>query len=688
MGRGRGRSRRDVLLHRAADPSREAGHQSGSHHQPDLARRRRAASHPMKRILRVLIVEDAEDDATMLVDELRRGGFDVRHTLVQTAEGMRAALDQQTWDVVVSDYSMPQFTGLEALSVLKASGLDVPLIIASGTIGEETAVEALKAGACDFFLKDRLGRLVPAIAREMREVAGRQAKRNLELAFAETRERMQFALEAAGVGVWESEIASGSATWSDVMEQLHGLPVGGFGSTIDAFVECIHPDDRQAVLGKIAQATRERADSRLEYRTTWPDGSTHWISRIGRTFYNETGEPIRAAGVGMDITAQKNLEDQYRQAQKLESIGSLAAGIAHDFNNLLTIVTGYCELLAARFAGDKTATGDLDEIRRAGTSATALTRQLLAFSRRQILALRVLDLNTILTDSQRMMRRLVEESVRIQLRLAEDLSPVTVDAGQVEQVLLNLVINARDAMPDGGVVTIETQNVVLDEADARMHMDVQPGSYVLLSVADTGSGMSPDVQAQVFEPFFTTKERGRGTGLGLSTVYGIVKQSGGHIWVESEVGAGTTFRIYLPVATDADLPVTAVPRASSNVLNGAETILVVDDEPSLRALTKRILQRYGYTVLLAANGEEAQRISRSHRGPIGVALMDVVLPGCGGRAVAEWITSQRPETRIVYMSGYTYDAITPNGMLDPGTTLVQKPFTPETLIGRIREALS
>jgi len=643
----------------------------------------------VKRLLRVLIVEDNEDDATMLLEELRRGGFEVVHVRVQTAEDMRAALGEQTWDVVVSDYSMPQFTGLKALSVLQSTGVDVPLIIASGTIGEETAVEALRAGACDFLLKDRLARLIPAIEREIREAKGRHARRALELAFAVNKERMEFALEAAGVGIWESELASGGRiTWSDVLEQLHGLPVGGFGNTFDAFVECIHPDDRQGVLDSIAQSTRERSDSRVEYRTTWPDGSTHWINRIGRTFYSETGEPLRSAGVAMDITGQKDLEEQYRQAQKLESIGGLAAGIAHDFNNLLTIVSGYSELLAARLVGDAAATDDLDEIRRAGASATALTRQLLAFSRRQILAPRVVDLNTILTDCQKMVRRLVEANVRIDLRLADNLSRVTVDAGQIEQVLLNLVINARDAMPGGGVVTIETKNAVLDEPYTRTHRDVQPGSYVLWSIRDTGGGMSPEVQARLFEPFFTTKERGHGTGLGLATVYGIVRQSGGHISVHSEIGVGTTFKIYLPVAANSDIPAIAAPKAPSSILTGTETILVVEDEAALRTLNERMLQRHGYTVLLAANGEEAQRICQDHRGPIHIALVDVMLPGKGGRAVAEWITQQRPETRIVYMSGYTYDAITHHDMLEPGMTLVQKPFTADTLIRTIREALS
>ena len=642
----------------------------------------------MNPLLRVLIVEDSEDDATMLLAELRRGGFDVAHVRVQTAEAMRAALVESVWDIVVSDYSMPTFSGLEALTLLKRTNSDIPLIIASGTIGEETAVEALRAGASDFLVKGRLARLVPAIERELREAEGRRARRTIEKILSQTRERKQFALEAAGVGTWELDIASGRTSWSDILERLHGLPVGAFPGTFDAFIECVHPDDRQRVLDTVSASVRNQSDSRVEYRTTWPDGSTHWITGVGRTFYSNTGEPIRAAGIGMDISVQKNLEEQFRQAQKLDSIGGLAAGIAHDFNNLLTVMTGCCELLMDRFAGDAAAEQDLREIHRAASSATELTRQLLAFGRRQILAPQVVDLNGILTESQKMMRRVVEENVRIDLKLADHLAPIDVDPGQIEQVLLNLVINARDAMPNGGVVTIETDNVVADEKYARGHLDVQPGSYVLLSVSDTGTGMSSEVQSRLFEPFFTTKERSRGTGLGLATVYGIVKQTGGHIWVYSETGIGTTFKIYLPVASSTEASAIARPRQSPGTLRGSETILVVEDEASIRALAERVLRRHGYTVLLAASGEEAQRVCAGHRGPIHVVVTDVVMPGMSGRAVGEWIGQQRPEAKIIYMSGYTDNAIAHHGVLEAGTNFLQKPFSPDALASKIREVLS
>jgi two-component system cell cycle sensor histidine kinase/response regulator CckA len=635
--------------------------------------------------LRILIVEDSEEDELLLVSALQAGGFEVVHTRVQTADGMRAALLEQTWDVVVSDYTMPAFSGIEALAVLKATGIDVPLIISSGTITEDMAVEALKAGAADFVLKGRLARLVPAIDREIRQAVGRRQRVLVEGVLSETTERMQFALESAGVGTWEAELASGKATWSPILEKLHGLPVGGFGGTIEAFIACIHPEDRQQVLERISQSQRDRTSVQLEYRTIWPDGLIHWVAGMGRTLYDEMGMPIRAAGASFDITARKNLEEQVRQSQKMEAIGSLAAGIAHDFNNLLMIMSGYCELLADRLQGDMENTAELTEIQRAASSATTLTRQLLAFSRRQILAPQALNLNSILIDSQKMMRRLVEENVQINLRLAEHLSPINIDAGQVEQVLLNLVVNARDAMPNGGVVTMETSNVVIDEAYAGGHVDVQPGPHVLLSVRDTGHGIPADVKARLFEPFFTTKERGRGTGLGLATVYGIVKQSGGHIVVDSEAGVGTAFTIYFPAAVGAVVSIAAAAKKAPATLAGDETILIVEDDESLRALAERSLRRYGYRLLLAKSGDDAQKILAAHDGPVHVVVTDVVMPNGGGRALGDWIARHHPETKVIYMSGYA-DAIVQHGILDPGTIFLQKPFSPESLASKIREA--
>jgi len=638
--------------------------------------------------LRILLVEDSEHDMRLLMRHLSRNGVEFTLTRVQTAAAMLEALTTGTWDLILSDYSMPQFSATAALDILRSTGLDLPFIIVSGTVGEETAVTALKAGAHDFLTKDRLGRLVPAIQREVREAAERRKLRLAERALTETQMRMQFAMEAAGVGTWEADLASGRLIWSELLERMHGLEPGSFRGTVEAFLETVHAADRDRLRQEMSHVVRSQHDFTHEYRTVWPDGSTHWIVSFGRVVADAAGDFTRAAGVSLDVTHQKTLEGQLQLAQKMESIGNLAGGIAHDFNNVLTVITGYCSFLEDRLQGDPGASDDIGQIRRAAESATALTRQLLAFSRRQVLAPKVLSLNAVLTDIQKMLRRLIEEHVRIELKLARDLPLTNVDPGQMEQVVMNLAVNARDAMPDGGVLTFETSAVELDEEYASTHLDVQPGRYVCLAVKDTGCGIPPDILQRVFEPFFTTKPTGKGTGLGLATVFGIVKQSGGHLTVSSEVGVGTTFLICLP-AVGADVPEQLLPGpAVAGGLNGTETVLVVEDDARLRALDQRVLARYGYNVLVAASCEEAQRVCTEHEGDVHIVLTDVVMPGGSGKKFADWIAETRPSTRVIFMSGYTDNAITQLELGAPGMHYLQKPFTPEMLARKVREVLS
>jgi two-component system cell cycle sensor histidine kinase/response regulator CckA len=637
--------------------------------------------------LRVLIVEDSDDDLLLLLHELDRGGYAVSYTRVETTDGLRSALEED-WQLVLSDFSLPTMTAHDVLRVVRAERPDLPCIVISGTITEEAAVDVLRGGARDFVVKERMARLLPAIERAVSEAAERQRLRATEATLRETRARMQFALESVGIGFWDWNVRSGRTIWSDVLERLHGLQPGTFGGTHEAFIDAVHPDDRQQVLRSLEQARRDSADSRIEYRTLWPDGSMHWMIGIGRMFFDDEGKVVRAAGVGMDITTQKQLEDQFRQAQKMESIGNLAGGIAHDFNNLLTVIVGCCELAEARVQSDPDAAESLEGIRTAAVSATALARQLLTFSRRQIVTPRLLDLNDSITGFERILRRLVEANITIDVRLAPWLRTVRVDPGQVEQVLLNLVANARDAMPDGGTVTIETRTATVNAHASRTHSDVAPGEYVLLAVSDTGCGMSPEVRARLFEPFFTTKPPGQGTGLGLATVYGIVKQSGGHILVRSTPGRGTTFEVYLPSEASSRDGGPEEGKRSATSLAGTETILVVEDNASLRRLNERILQRYGYTVLVAGEGEEALRICADHQGPIHLVLVDVVMPGDSGPVVGEWICERRPGTKIVYMSGYTGEAVNRHSMLRPGTVFLQKPFDATQLARTVRDVLS
>jgi two-component system cell cycle sensor histidine kinase/response regulator CckA len=646
------------------------------------------ATTAVRRPLRVVIVEDREDDLLLLLHELDRAGYAVSHSRVETVPALRRVLAEREWDLVLSDFSLPAMTAHDVLRTLHIDHPELPCIVISGTIAEEVAVDVLKAGARDFVVKERLARLVPAIERELRESVERRRLLAAEATLHETRERMQFALESVGIGFWEWDVRSNTTIWSDVLERLHGLQPGAFGGSHEAFIAAVHPDDRDAVRQSLEQAKRDARDSRIEYRSVWPDGSVHWLVGIGRMFCDDEGRPVRAAGVGMDITNQRQLEAQFRQAQKMESIGNLAGGIAHDFNNLLTVIAGCCDLASPYTVADSDAAESLEGIRSAADSASALTRQLLTFSRRQVVKPRLLDLNDTITGFAKILRRLVEENVHIEFRLAASLGLVSVDPGQAEQVLLNLVANARDAMPHGGTITIATDDAALDNQECPRPSDLRAGAHVVLSVTDTGSGISKEVQSRLFEPFFTTKPRGRGTGLGLATVYGIVKQSEGHICVCSELGSGTTFRIYLPVVSESRDSRPAEEQKNILSLTGSETILVVEDNAPLRRLTDKILQRHGYTVLVASDGAQAQQICAEHQGPIHVVLMDVIMPGESGPTVGEWICQRRPDTKVIYTSGYTGDAISHHRVFRPGNVFLQKPFNATQLARAVRDVLA
>ena len=388
-----------------------------------------------------------------------------------------------------------------------------------------------------------------------------------------------------------------------------------------------------------------------------------------------------------DRTAQRKLEAQLVQAQKMEAIGRLAGGVAHDFNNLLTAITGNARLLLMRLDEKYPLREVLEEIRDAGDRAASLTRQLLAFSRKQPLRLAVLNLNDVITDMNNMLERLIGEDVKIGTALESDLMSVKADPGQMEQVIMNLAVNARDAMPHGGKLTIGTVNVLLDKAYWREHdVEVKPGPYVMLNVIDTGIGMDEETESHIFEPFFTTKEKGVGTGLGLATVYGIVKQMGGYVWVYSEPGQGTVFKIYLPGVEMAPEPVKRETTPLQE-LHGSETVLLVEDNKSVLNLAREILKEYGYNTLQARNGKDALKVSEAHEGPIHLMLTDVVMPGMNGRETAERIQSMRPEIKVIYMSGYPDDRISDRGVLASGTNFLDKPFSPESLVRKIRKVL-
>jgi PAS domain S-box-containing protein len=398
------------------------------------------------------------------------------------------------------------------------------------------------------------------------------------------------------------------------------------------------------------------------------------------------GLVIGIFGIGQDITDRKRLEEQLLVSQKMEAVGRLAGGVAHDFNNLLGVIVGYSDLVLDAFPSEDPRHQQLEQIKKAGLRATSLTRQLLTFSRKQVCQPVVLDINALVTDFNKMLRRMVGEDIEFTNALHQGLGQVKVDPGQIEQVIMNLVVNSRDAMPNGGKLIIETANVDLDEDYCLLHPSVQPGRYVMLAVSDSGSGMDAKTQARIFEPFFTTKEEGKGTGLGLAIVYGVVKQSEGHIWVYSELGKGTTFKIYFP-RIDEPAQSAATDRGEAGSLRGFETILLAEDSTLLRVLTCALLENNGYEVIAAENGIEAVKLAERCDRPIHLLLTDVVMPGMSGREVASYLTAKRPDMRVIYMSGYTNDVIAHHGVLDSGISFIEKPFSQETLMRKLREVL-
>jgi two-component system cell cycle sensor histidine kinase/response regulator CckA len=416
------------------------------------------------------------------------------------------------------------------------------------------------------------------------------------------------------------------------------------------------------------------------------DGKPVVVRLSGRAFRGER-DNIFYELFAEDITEHRALEQQFRQAQKMEAVGRLAGGIAHDFNNLLMVISGYSELLLDRVGPDPALRGPTQEIGKAAERATSLTRQLLAFSRKQMLAPKVIDLNLVVTESLKMLKRVIGEDIDLIMVPGGDLGAVKADPGQIEQVIMNLAVNARDAMPHGGKLTIETENVTLDQDYARYHAPVKPGEYVMLAISDTGVGMDAETQTHIFDPFFTTKGP-KGTGLGLSTVYGIIKQSDGHLWVYSETNKGTTFKIYLPRVSAPGAIATAQPAASAATSErGHETILLVEDEPNLRRLTRHALQKQGYNTIEAADGAAAMQLAFDYKGPIHLLLTDVIMPGMNGRELANQILTRRPDMKVIYMSGYTENAIGHNGTLEEGVVLLQKPFTLSALKTKVREVL-
>jgi two-component system cell cycle sensor histidine kinase/response regulator CckA len=877
--------------------------------------------------LHLLLLEHASTDVELCLMELERGGFDVRADVVGTQGDFEAQISANTYDIVLADYRLPDWTGMDALAVLQKHRGEIPLVLVTGTLGDELAVECLRQGVADYVVKQNLSRLPLVVRRVLDERRAREDSaraqdtiRKLTLAvdqspasviITDTAGKIEYvnqrfvdmtgysAAESRGQSprllksgrtpldvyqdmwqtlcrgeVWHGELLNRTrnealawhsvtispvrdsqgmvthflSTQEDITsrkraerelrereerfrqiaenikevffvmdaayqqtlyispayEQIWGRTCRSLYENPRSFLEPLSADDRGRLIAMISQTQQGEQPADIEFRVVRPDGEVRWVLTNAAPIRNERGEVYRITGVAMDITERKrveealaesealyrkvieasfdgiavseagvvleanrgfaeifgyaqdevigrsaqdlvaeesleaalqhiadghegayelvgkrkdgtkilleamarnhsiggrrgrltalrdvtekrHLEEQFRQGQKMEAVGRLAGGVAHDFNNLLTVIISCTELLLMDSEEGNPLRDNMEEIRKAAQGAAELTRQLLAFSRQQVVEPKLVTIEEVVASAEKMLQRLIGEDVELVAVRNDDPATVKIDPSQLEQVIVNLAVNARDAMPDGGRLTLETSSVELDEAYARAHWPATPGRFALLAVSDTGIGMTEQTRGRIFEPFFTTKDVGKGTGLGLATVYGIVKQGGGFIWVYSEPGQGATFKIYLPRVDEAPTGSEQVTTATSLV--GTETVLLIEDSPALRATARQILARYGYTVLEAPNGKAALALVGSLGGPIHLLLTDVVMPGMSGRELAERFTVSRPGVKVLYMSGYTDDAVVRHGVLRPGIAYLQKPFTPETLARKVREVL-
>ncbi|HEX6432938.1 MAG TPA: PAS domain S-box protein [Gemmatimonadales bacterium] len=764
--------------------------------------------------LRILILEDVPMDAELVEYELERAGMPFVSRRVDSREEFLTELDTFRPDVVLSDYSLPRFDGMTALSLARERAPSIPFLIVTGSVNEETAVGCMKAGATDYLLKSNLARIGPAIQAALERERARAEKIHAQSALAASERRFRslvqnssdlvtivapdgsilYASDSAEriVGYSPSELVGTSLLQyldRDDVEPVQGLLQNGDGKPaadvagptefrlrradgtpvwLEAVGTNLLTDStiRGIVLNARDVSERKRADRALReseerYRDlfdnasdlvcmaapdgtllyvnqAWQDGTGYTEDEIGRmrlldivhpdsrSHYSQVlervlggerldhvelilvpkseppitvegnlsctfkeGEPSVIRGIYRDITERKRVEEHLRRAERMQAAGKLAGGVAHEVNNMMTGVIGFSEFLLRSLEPDDPRRADVEEVIRAGTRAADVTRQLLAFTRQQFLQPQLVDINTVVIEMEKMLRHSLGEDKRLEFRLSPNAGQMRADRGQLEQVLINLVLNARDALDSHGRVTIETAMATWDTVYAERHggVDIPLGRYVMLAVSDTGCGMDRQVQQRIFEPFFTTKAIGQGTGLGLSTVYGIVKQSGGFVWVYSEPGQGSVFKVYLPEAralypteVTSDAPATA-PQG------GSETILVIEDEEVVRHLATRGLRDHGYTVLEAKNGAEALSYIREHPGSLDLVICDVVMPEMGGRELGQHLAMFDPELSVLYMSGYTGDDVFQRGLLDPGAPFQQKPFTPATLASKVRTML-
>lgn len=757
--------------------------------------------------VKVLMLEDNPDDAALIMRQLTSSGLLIDGDHVRGASEFMERLDSHRYDLILCDFSLPGWNGLEALRWVRKSGRDTPFIYVSGTLGEDVAVECIREGATDYVLKNNLSRLPHAVRRALEEWGLRWTKRRIEKEKQDSERQYELLFESNPAPMWvidrntlaflavndaavnnygysqeefrnmnaldilpkdEGQKGLRSLLQKDqkqfqVTEHTRHLKKDNTVVEVEISVNAVQFCDIDAMLvlahditeirtsqeklrhseEKFAKAFRSspmaitistKDEGRyievndaflrmLDFDREWVIGRSSielrvWdvpedrdemvreLERSGRvalfeTRFHSKSRGVRAVRISAetimlgdlscilsiitDITSAKNLEEQFRQAQKMEAVGRLAGGIAHDFNNMLSVIMGYCDL-AQDHRELETARRDIQQIKKASQRAAKLTSQLLTFSRQQVVRPSILNLNVVVSEIFQMLLRIIAADIRLLFEPAESLGNVKADLSQIEQVLMNLVVNARDAMPQGGGIVIETANVQLDENYARHHPTVKPGFYVMLSVSDTGCGMDSATMSKIFEPFFTTKSPGMGTGLGLSMVYGAMEQANGHIVAYSEEGKGTTFKLYFPLA-DGEPQMPLVAKNDASRIRGFETVLLVEDEADLRVLTKELLESEGYTVMVASDARQAFELVGSHLGLIHVLLTDIVLPGMSGRELAERVLESRPRIKVLYVSGYSGALVAEQGVLDPRVALLSKPFSKRELLSQLRAVL-
>jgi two-component system, cell cycle sensor histidine kinase and response regulator CckA len=639
--------------------------------------------------LRVLIVEDSEDDLLLLLRELRRGDYTLDYVRVETAIEMQAALDRQAWDIVIADYTLPRFSAPAALELLQQQQQDLPFIIVSGTIGEDAAVAAMRAGAHDYLLKDNLARLLPAVARELREARERQKRLDAEQALRESEERFRQLAENITESVfWMSEPTAMQMLYvSPAYERIWGRSGDRLYTNFMDWIEAIHPDDRQRVqTSYFDRSLLGKYDE--EYRVIRPDQSIRWIRDRGFPIKNHTGIAYRVVGIAEDITNRKLTEAVLRRTERLESLGTLTSGIAHDLNNVLTPIMGIVQLLPQKIGNMDDSTKRLLQILHDSTHRGAdLVKQILSFARGVESKPTNIQISNLLFEIQQIIQQAFPKNIELSLNIPPNIWSISADASMLHQVLINLCVNARDAMPDGGKLSIAAENLEIDQKNsARLNLDAHAGNYVVIAVTDTGTGIQPQILDRIFDPFFTTKDIGKGTGLGLSTVVGIVKSHHGLIDVDSEVGKGTRFKVYLPATVTSEIApvVVTTPSASGQ----GELILVVDDEVPIQVITTATLEMHGYRVMTANDGIEAIALYAQHQQEIGVVLMDMMMPNLDSITIVRALRKFNPQVQIIAMSGLATSEVVAQTINEGVKAFLPKPFTAAELLNTMSNLCS